>query len=82
MHSLDNRGAGVGMAQGVEEVLWRHALHVGWSVCAEGLRRGAVALATALDLVCDDASGNNEEDAAQSAAEGDQDDDTIRVAGC
>jgi hypothetical protein len=81
VHSLDNWGAGVGVAQGVEEVLWRHALHVGWSVSAEGLGCGTVALATALDLVCNDAGGDDEEDAAQSAAEGDQDDDAIGVVG-
>lgn len=69
------------MAQGVEEVLWWHALHVGWSVCTEALGCGTIALATALDLVCNDAGGDNEEDAAQSAAEGDQDNDAIGVVG-
>lgn len=82
MHSLDNRGARVGLAQGVEKVFWRQALHVGWSVCTECLGCSAVALATALDLVCDDASGDNEEDAAQSAAEGNQHDDAVGVTGC
>lgn len=40
--------------QRVEEVLGRQALHVGWSIGAEGLRGGCVALAAALYLVQDD----------------------------
>jgi len=68
------------LTQGVKQVLRRQTLHVGLPVCANGLRGTHVALATALDLVEDDTGDNDKEDAAESAAEGDQDDDSVGVA--
>jgi hypothetical protein len=39
-------------------------------------------LATALDLIGDDAGSDDKEDTAQSAAEGNQDNNAIGVVGC
>lgn len=64
MKALDGWCAGVGVAQGIEEVFRWQALHVGWPVRSECLRCGSVALAATLDLVHDDAGCNYEEDAA------------------
>lgn len=63
--------------QRVEEILRRHALHVGGSVGAEALWSGRVALAATLDLAQDDAGDDDEENAAQCAAEGDKDHDAV-----
>jgi hypothetical protein len=65
--------------QRIEEILGRHALHVGGSVGAEALGSGRVALAAALDLVQDNAGDDDKEHAAQGTAEGDQDDDAVGV---
>lgn len=64
MEALDGWCAGVGVAQGIEEIFRWQALHVGWPVGAEGLWCSGVALAATLDLVQDDAGCDDEEDAA------------------
>jgi hypothetical protein len=52
--TLKGRGTGVGLVQRIEEVLGWHALHVGGSIRAKGLRSSCIALAAALYLVQDD----------------------------
>lgn len=77
--ALKDWGAGVGLSQRVEEILWGKTLHIGWSVGTKGLGSSCVALAAALHLVQDDTGQDDEEDAAKGTAEGHQDGDTIGV---
>jgi len=79
---LNCRGTGVGLAERVEEILWRQTLHVGWSVGAKGLRCCCIALATALDLVQDNTSQNDKEHAAECTTEGHQNSNTVGVVFC
>ena len=67
----------VWLLNGVEEVLRGKSPHVGRSIGSKPLRSPHVALSTALDFVKDDAGYDDQEDAAESAAEGDKHDEAV-----